>query len=104
MIGSNFQTTATIKRLTQTADKSAYAAVSGVTLYGLFLPLDPAHQPAEVKIGQQAYKFSCDGSVTVNVSDFLVISSVDYAVKGIRRFTMGSLDFLDIIVEKSVRI
>ena len=103
MIGSNFSTPATIKRLTYASDKGTYATVSGVTLYGLFLPLDPAQQPAEVKIGQQAYKFSCDGAATVYPSDFLTIDSVDYAVKGVRRYTMRSLDFLDIILEKSVR-
>lgn len=102
MIGSSFSTPATIKRLTYASDKGTYSTVSG-TIYGQFLPVDPAQQPAEVKIGQQAYKFTTEGATTVYPSDYLTISSVDYAVKGVRRWTQGSLDFIDIILEKSVR-
>lgn len=103
MIGSMLSTTATIKRLSYTSDVGTYSTVSGTTLYGLFLPLDPANQPAEVQMGMQAYKFTTEGSSTVYASDVLTISSTDYQVKGLRRYTVGSLDFLDIILEKAAR-
>lgn len=103
MIGSLYDTTATIKRLSYTSDVGTYTTVSSTTLYGLFLPIDPAQQPNEIQAGVQGFKFSTDGSATVYASDILTISSVDYQVKGLRRYTMRSLDFLDIILEKSAR-
>ena len=102
MIGSLYDSTATIKRLSYASDVGTYAAVSG-TLYGLFLPLDQSQQPNEVQSGVQAYKFTTDGSATLYASDILTISSTDYQVKGLRRYTVRSLDFLDIILEKSAR-
>ena len=103
MIGSMLSTPATIKRLTYTADVGTYAAVAGVTLQGLFLPLDPQQAPQETKSGVQAYKYTVDGAGTVYASDILTIAAADYQVKGLRRYTLGSLDFLDVILEKAAR-
>lgn len=103
MIGSLYDTTATIKRLTYLADVGTYSTVSGVTLYGLFLPLDPEKNPNQVKAGTQAFKFSTDGTATVYASDILVIDATNYQVRGLRRYTIKSLDFLDIILELTAR-
>lgn len=103
MIGSLFDTTATIKRLTYTSDVGTYAAVASTTLYGFFAPLDPMKEPNQVSAGVQGYKFSTDGSATVYASDILTINSTDYQVKGLRRYTMRSLDFLDITLELAAR-
>lgn len=101
MIGSMLNTPATVKRLSYTNDVGTYSVVA--TLRGLFLPLDPQQAPMEIKAGVQAHKFTTDAALTINPSDVLTINSEDYQVKGQRRYTMGSLDFLDIILEKSAR-
>lgn len=101
-MGSLFSTPASLKRLSYTADKGTYSAVTG-TLFGLFVPIDQSQQPAEVKAGVQAYRYQTDGSVTAYASDVLTVASVDYQVKGVRRFTMGSIDFVDLILEKAAR-
>lgn len=96
-------TSATIKRLSYSSDKGTYSTVAGVTLYGFFEPLDPSQMPADVKMAQQGYRFFVDGASTVYASDMLTIDSVDYAVRGLRRYTAGSIDHLEILLEKSVR-
>lgn len=98
-----FNTPATIKRLSYTSDIGSYATVSGVTLFGLFEPFDPQQAPIETQAGVQAYKFSTDGNAVVYASDIIVINSVEYQVKGLRRYVLGSLDFLDIILELGAR-
>jgi len=100
---SFFTTSATIKRLTQTSDKSAYASVSG-TIMGFFAPVDPDQRPKSAELASQAYQFACSGENDVRVVDILTINSVDYTVRGVRRYTLESVDFLDCIIEKSVKM
>lgn len=97
-----FTTAATLKRLTYTGDKSAYAAVSG-TIYGLFAPVDPDMRPVAAQIGAQAYAFSCTGETDIKASDVLTVASKDYTVRGIRRYTLESIDFLECLLELSVK-
>lgn len=100
---SLFIKTATVKRLSYTGDVSSYSTQSG-TIHGFFAPLDQNQVPKEIKIASQAHKYTCEGGSSITAADILTIDSTDYAVRGIRRYTMGSLDLLDVILEKSVKI
>ncbi len=99
---SLFTTPATVARLAYVSDVGSYVTQSG-TIYGYFAPLDQEQRPADAKIGSQGFKFTCDGSSNIVASDRLTISSVQYMVRGLRRYTMGSLDLLDVLLEKSVK-
>lgn len=97
-----FTTPATVQRLTQTGDKSAYAAVAG-TILGFFAPVDPEQRPQTAQIASMAYQFICTGETSILVSDILTVNSLAYTVRGVRRYTLESLDFLDCILELSVK-
>jgi len=99
MIFSSFTDPVTIKRLTQTADKSAYVAVSG-TLYGLFIPVDQDQNVIALKIVGQAYKFSTDGVNDIRPGDIVTYLSEEYGVKGTQKLTQKSLSVLLCYLEK----
>ncbi len=102
-MSSLYDTTATIKRLAYVSSVGTYTVVSGVTLIGFFTPMDPEQNKNQLGAGMQGYKFYTDGGSTVYPSDKLTINSVDYQVRGVRRYNMRSLDFLDITLELAVR-
>lgn len=101
MISSAYETVATKKRLASySGDKSSYASVAG-DITGYFEPLDPNTNPGAAHIGGQAYRFTAEGTNDIKEHDILTISSVDYQVKGVRRYTMGSIDVIDCLLSKA---
>jgi hypothetical protein len=100
---SFFTTAATVKRLTQTVDKSAYAVVAG-TIYGFFQPIDPDQRPKAAEIVSQGYQFICSGENDIRAADLLTVASKVYTVRGIRRYTLESIDILDCLLELSVKV
>jgi hypothetical protein len=93
---------ATVKRLTYTGDKSVYGAVAG-TIYGHFAPVDPDQRPQAAQIGAQVYMFVCSGEKDIRATDIVTVNSIDYHVRGVRRYTLESLDFLDCLIELPVK-
>ncbi len=99
MIFSSFTDLVTIKRLTQTADKSAYAAVTG-TFYGLFSPVDQDQKIIALKIVGQAYQFSTDGNNDIRAGDILTFNGEEYGCKGIQKHNQKSITILYCYLEK----
>lgn len=97
-----FTTTATVNRLSYTGDKSTYSSVG--TVDGYLEPIDPNMTGAAVAgIQAQSHTFKCDGSSDILATDRLTIASQDYAVAGIRRYIVGSLDLLDVALEEGIK-
>ena len=95
----NYNTSATIKRLaTYAGGKSSYASVSG-TIRGFFIPVEPSQKTAALGIVDQAYEFTTDGNKDIRVNDIVTVSNVDYGVKGLARYTMGSIDNLKVTLQ-----
>lgn len=95
----NYSTSATQKRLaTYSGNKSSFAAVSG-TIRGFFAPMEPSQKTEALGIIDQAFEFTTDGYKDIQVNDILTISSKDYGVKGVARYTMGSQDILRCVLQ-----
>jgi len=92
----------TLERLVQTADKSAYGSTGG-TIYGLLVPIDNDKRVQSLQIGAQAYMWACSGDQDVQVADILTIQSQVYTVRGIKRYVLESIDFLDCLIELGVK-
>lgn len=96
---TSFTDPVTIKRLTQTSDKSAYAAVSG-TFYGLLSPVDQDQKIIALKIVGQAYQFSTDGNNDIRVGDILTFNGEEYGCKGTQKHNQKSLTVLYCYLDK----
>lgn len=99
MIFSSFVDPVTVKRLSQTADKSAYVSITG-TIYGFFVPVDQDQNIISLKIVGQAYKFSTDGINDIRPGDILTYLGEEYGVKGTQKLTQKSLSVLLCYLEK----
>ncbi len=99
MIFSSFTDVVTVKRLTQTASKSEYAAVSG-SIYGLMVPVDQTQNIIALKIAGQAYKFTTDSANDIRVGDIITFEGEEYGVKGSQKFRQKSLGILLCHLEK----
>jgi hypothetical protein len=98
---SQFKTPATIKKLsTYTLDKSSYATVSGVTIYGWFNVVSPSMQMISQGVFSQSYEYYCDGSEDVDDGDILTIDGVTYGVRGTSLHTLASISVLKCLLEK----
>ena len=89
----SFNTLATQKRLgAYSSGKASYSATSN-TFSGEFNPIDPA-MSLNMGLAGQAYMFNTIGTADIKASDILTIGGVDYAVKGIARYSQASIDIL----------
>lgn len=98
----NYTTPVTVKRNTYTADKSAYVDQAG-TIFGYFAPTGTNESIGAQGIISQSYQFITDGVEDIRANDRLVISTVEYGVKGVQRFTQLSQDVLVCTLNKSVK-
>mgnify|MGYP003402453671 FL=1 len=98
----NYTTPVTVKRNTYTGDKSEYVTQSD-TIYGYFAPTATNENIGSQGIISQSYQFITDGVQDIRANDRLVISTVEYGVKGIQRFTQLSQDILVCTLNKSVK-
>lgn len=95
-----YDVTATVNRMTYVGDKSTYSSVGTVEGY-----LEPVEKNKELighdSILGQEWMFRCNGDEDIREADKLTIDSVSYAVSGVRRYTAGTLDLLDVMLERS---
>lgn len=98
----HYSTPAAVWRHEYTGNKSAIEDLSK-TYYGFFQPIDSDTNTVALGIMSQAYQFVTDGNADIKPSDMLVIDSVQYRVRGIRRNIMKRQDFLTAIMELSVK-
>lgn len=100
---SKFETAATIKKVgAYSSNKASYATVSGTTIYGFFAPVGLNMQTQALGIVSQAYEFITDEDQDIDDNDLLTIASVNYLVKGVSLWPMGSRSFLKCLLEKPV--
>jgi len=97
----NFTATATKKRLSYASSKGTYSGTS--TFDGSFEPIDNDKNAIALGILGQAWSFVTDGDADILASDILTIASVDYQVRGVRRFNQKRVDVLECILEKSTK-
>lgn len=93
----NFDTPAIIGVLTQSGNKSSYAA--GDTINGFFQPIDSDQNTVALGIVGQAYQFVTDGDADIKAAYTLTIDSIEYRVRGVRRNQMKRQDHLTCIME-----
>jgi hypothetical protein len=96
----NFNTSAALWRHVYSGDKSTLTDQS-TTYEGFFQPIDADQNTVALGIVSQAYQFVTDGDADIVASDMLVIDSVQYRVRGVRRNQMKRQDFITCIMELS---
>lgn len=102
MTFSSFDTPATIERLqTYSGDQSSYAS-TGVTVEGFFVPISPSMDAIAAGVISQTYQFSTEEDADIQDNDHLTIDGIVYGVKGTSIFTLRSVRFLKVILEKVV--
>jgi hypothetical protein len=70
---------------------------------GYFAPTATNENSGAQGIISQSYQFITDGVQDIRANDRLTISTVEYGVKGIQRFTQLSQDILVCTLNKSVK-
>lgn len=93
----NYDSEATIYRISYVGNAGSYAE-SG-SYYGFFQPIDADNNTIAFQIMGQAYQFVTEGTADIQASDKLVIDSVEYRVRGVKRNTMKRHDILTVILE-----
>lgn len=96
----NFDTKATRKRLSYASSKGSYG--TGTDYYGFFTPVENDANTIALNIMGQAWAFYTDPDADILASDSLTINSVDYQVRGVRRFNQKRNDFLECMLERAV--
>ncbi len=99
MMSPFFDKTFTVKRLTQSGDKSSYQSVSvdGACM----LRQAGAHltQINGLQYGELWEMYAAAG-VDVRTTDRVTVDGVDYTVKGVRSDTLGGADYTHILLVK----
>jgi hypothetical protein len=97
-----YNKTADIYRLTQTSDKSAPALLtSGVACF--LVPLtDKTEGLNEIQYGQ-GFKLGFDYGVDVAISDYALIDSEYYFIRGVKTALMGGIQFKECLAVKEIK-
>ena len=95
---SFFNTTARVWKQVYTGNKSVLTDTS-VDHLGFFQPIDSDQNTVALGLVGQAYQFVTDGDADIQASDALVIDSVEYRVRGVKRNVMKRQDFLTVLLE-----
>lgn len=92
--------TFTSTRLTQTGKKSAYGASTSGECH--FRQMD--EQTSSINQIQYGlgFKMTVEGSADILVSDIVTIDSIEYAVQGVKKEAMGSLEYTEVVLIKKV--
>ena len=103
MLSFAFETSATVKRLSAYSGGKATFGSAGSAIFGQFVPVAADQNSIALGIAGQAYKFTTDGIADIQAGDILTVASVDYTVRGVRRYTMKRADFMEAVLEKSIK-
>jgi hypothetical protein len=100
----NFETSAALWRQVYSGSpKKSVLTDQSQSYDGFFQPIDADQSTIALGIIGQAYQFVTEGGVDIQADDVLVINSVKYGVRGVRRNTMKRHDFLTCVLELSVK-
>lgn len=99
MMRFQYNSNATIKRLSSYSGNKSSFASTGTTVGGFFIPIEPSQKTTVLGIIGQAYEFTCDGSKDIRVNDILTINNIEYGVAGVARYQLASQDFLKVTLQ-----
>lgn len=97
-----FNNFAQVKRLSAYVDGKAELEIQVGEIEGHFEPIDNDYNNVTLQMQGQAFLFVCEAFENIQEGDILIIENTEYGVRGVAPYKQKGLEYLRILLEKTI--